>query len=110
MGKWTCGVDALARRMRGLARPGQLRAEALGCGCVLVLIGMGLAVPVAIVVVLAQGAAKRKAKAILTGERPATRLDIDDCLRTLGSQQDAESIELVRRLTALRLDGPEERP
>jgi len=47
--------------------------ELVGCGCLAVLIGMGLAFPIAIIAVMAQGAAKRKAKAILSGERPATQ-------------------------------------
>ena len=105
MGKRTWMPGTLGERIRGLARPRQLRVEVLGCGCVLALIGTALAVPVAIIVVIAQGASKRKAKAILAGERPATRRDIDACLRALGSLHDAESIELVRRLTALSLDA-----
>jgi len=108
MGKRIWAVGGLGDRMRELTRPRELRLEVLGCGCLLALIGMALAVPVAILVVVGQGAAKRKAKAILTGERPATTGDIDDCLRSLGGLHDAESIELVRRLTVLRLDGHDE--
>ena len=72
-----------------------------GClvGCV---IGLVLAVPVALLVVIMQGSAKRRGWQMVRGERKATIRQIDECLKALGTMNDAEAIELARRLAELR--------
>ena len=71
-----------------------------GCwGCV---IGILLAPVIAIIIVVGQHQAVGKARAMLDGRVEPNLTDIGFCLGQLGAKQDAEAIDLVRRLEELR--------